>query len=104
MRRLLKKQALRLTYWKPSSKIMTRSSLPFHSREQIAAAESPLRPVGGSSLSKDRKRRAEQESGPARGRQAPFLHISLAILNTSQPRAAKPTPQKSMTEATASPS
>jgi hypothetical protein len=31
----------------------------------------------------------------------PFPHIRAAILKTSQPRAAKPTPQKSMTEATA---
>ena len=30
-----------------------------------------------------------------------FLHIRSAILKTSQPSAAKPTPQKSMTETTA---
>jgi hypothetical protein len=46
---------------------------------------------------------AEQKGGPARGRPAPFLHISSAILKTSQPRAAKPMTQKSMTEATAFP-
>ena len=33
----------------------------------------------------------------------PLLHIRSAILKTSQPRAAKPTPQKSMTEATVFP-
>ena len=32
---------------------------------------------------------------------APFPHIRSAILKTSQPRVAKPTPQKSMTETTA---
>ena len=31
----------------------------------------------------------------------PFPHIRSAILKTSQPRVAKPTPQKSMTETTA---
>ena len=34
---------------------------------------------------------------------APFLHIRSAILKTSQPRAAKPTPQKSMTDTTGFP-
>jgi hypothetical protein len=33
----------------------------------------------------------------------PFLHIRSAILKTSQPRAAKPTPQKSMTDTTGFP-
>ena len=34
---------------------------------------------------------------------APFLHIRSAILKTSQPRAPKPMPQKSMTDTTAFP-
>jgi hypothetical protein len=40
---------------------------------------------------------------PASEAADPFLHISWAILKTSQPRAAKPTPQKRMTETTAFP-
>jgi hypothetical protein len=39
---------------------------------------------------------------PASGHRRPFPHIRSAILKTSQPRMAIPTPQKSMTETTAS--
>ena len=39
---------------------------------------------------------------PTSGHRRPFPHIRSAILNTSQPRMAKPTPHKSMTETTAS--
>jgi hypothetical protein len=39
---------------------------------------------------------------PTSGHRRPFPHIRSAILKTSQPRVAKPTPQKSMTETTAS--
>jgi hypothetical protein len=39
---------------------------------------------------------------PTSGHRRPFPHIRSAILKTSQPRMATPTPQKSMTETTAS--
>jgi hypothetical protein len=39
---------------------------------------------------------------PTSGHRRPFPHIRSAILKTSQPRMAIPTPQKSMTETTAS--
>ena len=38
---------------------------------------------------------------PTSGHRRPFPHIRSAILKTSQPRVAMPTPQKSMTETTA---
>src|ERR1700722_15257209 len=41
-------------------------------------------------------------SRPTSGHRRPFPHIRSAILKTSQPRMAIPTPQKSMTETTAS--
>ena len=41
---------------------------------------------------------ADLTAPPTSGHRCPFPHIRSAILKTSQPRMAKPTPQKSMTE------
>ena len=45
---------------------------------------------------------ADLTASPTSGHRCPFPHIRSAILKTSQPRMAIPTPQKSMTETTAS--
>jgi hypothetical protein len=68
--------------------------------------QQPDRVAGLSGYRRDRKpqpneRAAREEGGGPRSFTSARLHISSAILNTSQPSAAKLTPQKSMAEAMA---
>jgi hypothetical protein len=66
-----------------------------------ALAKSPWRGIGRR-LSWSSKSCLADLTAPRRAAiAAPFPHIRSAILKTSQPRVAKPTPQKSMTETTA---
>jgi hypothetical protein len=64
-------------------------------------AKSPWRDIGRR-LSWSSKILRSGLHRPTSGHRRPFPHIRSAILKTSQPRIAMPTPQKSMTETTAS--